>query len=92
MYDNMNVWLDGETVPVLIEPITDDMWTYNELADKAKQKATVAGMQLTIAYCQMIDAQPSSLNAVKKWAREHRVKCEMVAAVDPTQPELSGDS
>lgn len=92
MYDNMNVWMDSASEPVLVEPITDDMWTYNDLAEKAKQKTTVAGMQLTIAYCQLVDPDPATLLVVKKWAREHRVKCEMVAAVDPTQPELSDGS
>lgn len=89
MYDNLNVYLDGSTTPTLVEPITVDIWTYNDLADKAKAKLTMAPMQLTIAYCQLVDPTPANLEVVRKWAREHRVQVEVAETVDPTQSEAS---
>ena len=91
MYDKYNVYLDGATVPTLIEPITADIWVYNELADKAKQKLTMAPMQLTIAYCQLVDHQPANLEIVKTWAREHRVQIEVADEVGPTQSAAPAD-
>lgn len=89
MYDNLNVYLDGSTTPTLVEPITVDIWTYNDLADKAKAKLTMAPMQLTIAYCQLVDPAPANLEVVRKWALEYRVQVEVAETVDPTQSEAS---
>jgi len=91
MYDNLNVYLDGSTTPTVVEPITVDIWHYNDLADKAGKKLTLAPMQLTIAYCQLVDPNPANLDVIKKWAREHRVQVEVVGPVDPTQSEASDD-
>jgi hypothetical protein len=92
MYENMLVFMDGSTTPVVVEPLTVDVWTYNELADKAKAKLTMAPMQLTIAYCQLVDPEPKTLEVIRKWAREHRVTIEVAETVDPTQLDPSGDS
>jgi hypothetical protein len=92
MYDNMNVYLDGSTTPVVVEPLTVDVWTYNELADKAKAQLRMAPMQLTIAYCQLVDPEPKTLEVVRKWAREHRVTIEVAETVDPTQSDPSEGS
>lgn len=92
MYDNMNVYLDGLTTPVVVEPLTVDVWTYNELADKAKAPLRMAPMQLTIAYCQLVDPEPKTLEVVRKWAREHRVTIEVAETVDPTQSDPSEGS
>ena len=92
MYENLHVFMDGSTTPVVVEPLTVDVWTYNDLADKAKAKLTMAPMQLTIAYCQLVDAEPKTLDIIRKWAREHRVTIEVAEAVDPTQSDQSADS
>lgn len=87
MYEKLNVRVDGFTH--VIEPLTVDVWTYNDLADKAKAQLRMAPMQLTIAYCQLEDPEPKSLDVVRKWAREHRVTVEVVETVDPTQLEVT---
>jgi hypothetical protein len=46
-------------------------------------------MQLTIAYCQLVDPTPANLEVVRKWAREHRVQVEVAETVDPTQSDQS---
>lgn len=92
MYENMHVFMDGSTTPIVVEPLTVDVWTYNELADKAKAQLRMAPMQLTIAYCQLVDPEPKTLEVVRKWAREHRVTIEVAETVDPTQSEASEDS
>lgn len=92
MYENMLVFMDGSTTPVVVEPLTVDVWTYNELADKAKAQLRMAPMQLTIAYCQLVDPEPKTLEVIRKWAREHRVTIEVAETVDPTQLDPSGDS
>ncbi|CAB4185899.1 hypothetical protein UFOVP1504_21 [uncultured Caudovirales phage] len=89
MYENMLVFMDGSTTPVVVEPLTVDVWAYNELADKAKAKLSMAPMQLTIAYCQLVDPEPKTLEVIRKWAREHRVTIEVAETVDPTQSEAS---
>lgn len=89
MYDNLNVYLDRSDTPELVEPITADIWTYNDLADKAKTKYTMAPMQLTLAYCQLVDPAPASLDVVRKWARDHRVIIEVAETVDPTQSAVT---
>jgi hypothetical protein len=87
MYEKLNVQVDGITH--VIEPLTVDVWTYNDLADKAKAQLRMAPMQLTIAFCQLVDPEPKSLDVVRKWAREHRVTVEVVETVDPTQLEVT---
>jgi hypothetical protein len=87
MYEKLNVQVDGITH--VIEPLTVDVWTYNDLADKAKAALRMAPMQLTIAFCQLVDPEPKSLDVVRKWAREHRVTVEVVETVDPTQLEVT---
>lgn len=86
------MYLNGSTTPVVVEPLTVDVWTYNELADKAKAQLRMAPMQLTIAYCQLVDPEPKTLEVVRKWAREHRVTIEVAETVDPTQSDQSEDS
>jgi hypothetical protein len=85
MYEKLSVTVDGFTH--VIDPLTVDVWTYNDLADKAKTQLRMAPMQLTIAYCQLVEPEPKSLDVVRKWAREHRVTVEVVESVDPTQSE-----
>ena len=89
MYEKLNVQVDGITH--VIEPLTVDVWTYNDLADKAKAQLRMAPMQLTIAYCQLVDPEPKSLDVVRQWARKHRVMVEVVETVDPTQLEATDD-
>ena len=93
MYDILNVYLDGSKEPSRIEMITADVWCYADLADKAKAKQTVAPMQLTIAYCQIVGEEPPDLATVRKWAREHRVQVEVAETVGPTPPDpIEGSS
>lgn len=92
MYDTFNVFIDDSTEPVLIEPIGVDIWVYNDLIDKTKAQIRPMSMMLTIAYCQLVDPAPSSLDVVKKWAREHRVQVAVVGPVDPTPLALIEDS
>lgn len=87
MYEKLSVQVDGITH--VIEPLTVDVWTYNDLADKSKAQLRMAPMQLTIAFCQLVDPEPKSLDVVRKWAREHRVTVEVVETVDPTQLEVT---
>jgi hypothetical protein len=87
MYEKLSVTVDGTTH--VIDPLTVDVWTYNDLADKAKAQLRMAPMQLTIAYCQLVEPEPKTLDVVRKWAREHRVTVEVVESVDPTQSEAT---
>jgi hypothetical protein len=91
MYDILNVYQDGAEEPVEVKILTADVWTYNDLTETAGKKAFIAGMQLTVAYCQLVDPDPKNLGVVKKWAREHAVQCEVRETVGPTQSDPPAD-
>lgn len=92
MYDRFEVFIKYDTEPVLIEPLGVDIWVYNDLIDKTKAQIRPMSMMLTIAYCQLVDPSPATLDVVKKWAREERVQVKVVGPVDPTPLALIEDS
>ena len=85
MWDVLDVYLDGATDPVEVPVLTVYVVDYRELCDKAKVTAYPAGLDLLSAYCAIVDAEPSDLKVVKKWAREHKVIIDRVENVGPTK-------
>jgi hypothetical protein len=81
----LDVYLDGATDPVEVPVLTVYVVDYRDLCDKAKVTAYPAGLDLLSAYCAIVDAEPSDLKVVKKWAREHKVIIDRVENVGPTK-------
>ena len=83
MYPQLNVYLDGETEPRIVEAISADFWTYEDIAGP---KPSETGMRLTIAYIHVEGKDPKTVAEVRTWARERRAVVTIGAAVDPTRP------
>lgn len=83
MYPKLCVYLDGNETPHVVEAISDDFWTYEELAGK---KPTETGAKLTLAYIRLEGRTPTSLTEVRTWAKDRRVLVTVGEPVDPTQP------
>ena len=88
MYPQLNVYLDGKPDPHVVEAISDDFWTYEDIAGP---KPSETGTRLTIAYIHLEGKQPKSVAEVRAWAKERKVVVVIGAAVDPTRPAPGAD-
>lgn len=85
MWEVLDVYLDGSTVPVEVAVLTVYVVDYRELCDKAKVNAYPAGLDLLSAYCGLVDDEPTDFKVIKKWAREHKVICDRGETQGPTK-------
>lgn len=92
MYPQLNIHLDDQPEPIVAETTSLDFWVYEELVDKAKAKTSEHGMRLAIAYIHATGTEPKTLDEVKAWAREHRVRVEIGPDARPTQPAPTAGS
>jgi len=83
MYPKLSVYMDGVETPTVVEPISDDIWAYEELAGR---KTSETAAKVTLAYIQLEGRIPTSLAEVRTWARDRRVLVIVGEAADPTQP------
>lgn len=89
MYPKLNVYLNDEAEPTVVQPITVDFELAEELY--GAKRVTDSGLRLVVAYCQITGSEPKTLAEVRKWAREQRVQVTIGEAPDPTQTGLTGD-
>jgi len=83
MHPQLNVYLDGSEEPVVVNVISDDFWTYEDIAGS---KTSETGMRLTIAYRHLEGKDPKNIAEVRAWAREHAVIVTLGEPADPTRP------
>lgn len=83
MFPQLNVYLDGSETPQVVNIISDDFWTYEDIAGP---KTSETGMRLTVAYRHLAGKEPKTLAEVREWAREHQVVVTIGQAADPTHP------
>jgi hypothetical protein len=89
MYPKLNVYLNDQAEPTVVQPITVDFELAEELY--GAKRVTDSGLRLVVAYCQITGSEPKNLAEVRKWAREQRVQVTIGDAPDPTQTGLTGD-
>ena len=85
MQPQLDVWLDGNPDPVTVPIQSLGFWVYDELRERVKSPSSEHGLRLTLAYVEIVDADPKNLSDIKAWAREHKVSVVMREAPDPTQ-------
>lgn len=87
MFPQLKVYLDDSTDPVVVETISMDFWTYEEIVAKdPRAKTSEHGMRLTIAFLHCEGREPKNLEEVKIWAREHKARVVVGDQPDPTRP------
>ena len=89
MYPQLNVYLNDQTEPTVVQPITVDF----ELAEDlyGSKRVTDSGLRLVVAYCHIVGTEPKTLPEVRKWAREQRVQVVIGDTPDPTQKVPTDD-
>jgi len=87
MFPQLKVYLDGATEPKVVETISMDFWTYEEIVAKdPRAKTSEHGMRLTVAFIHCEGRDPKNLEEVKMWARTHQVRVIVGDTADPTRP------
>lgn len=92
MFPQLKVYLDDSTDPTVVETISMDFWTYEEIVAKdPRAKTSEHGMRLTIAFLHCEGREPKNLEEVKMWARERKARVVVGDQADPTRPEAGDD-
>lgn len=92
MFPQLKVYLDDSTDPTVVETISMDFWTYEEIVAKdPRAKTSEHGMRLTIAFLHCEGREPKNLEEVKMWAREHKARVVVGDQADPTRPGAGDD-
>lgn len=87
MFPQLKVYLDDATEPKVLETMSMDFWTYEEIVAKdPRAKTSEHGMRLTVAFIHCEGRDPKNLEEVKIWARAHKVRVIVGDTADPTQP------
>jgi hypothetical protein len=87
MFPQLKVYLDDSTEPKVIETISMDFWSYEEIVAKdPRAKTSEHGMRLTVAFIHCEGREPKNLEEVKMWARERKARVIVGDQADPTQP------
>lgn len=87
MFPQLKVYLDDSTDPKVVETISMDFWTYEEIVAKdPRAKTSEHGMRLTVAFLHCEGREPKNLEEVKMWARERKARVIVGDQADPTQP------
>lgn len=89
MYPKLEVYLDGNDTPVIVQPLTVDFEIAEELY--GSKKVTDAGLRLVVAYCQVEGTEPKTLAQVREWGRTRQVQIGIGTAPDPTQAAAIAD-
>lgn len=90
MYPQLNITLDDNSEPTVVQPLTVDF----EVAESLYKGATVTdnGLKLVVAYCHIENKEPKTVAEVRTWARERKVRVLVGEAPDPTQSGASEGS
>lgn len=92
MFPQLNVYLDGNTQPEIIDTVSLDFWTYEELLARVPNgKTSEHGMRLTVAFIHCEGRDPKNLEEVKLWARQHKVQVTVGQEANPTQLAATDD-
>lgn len=92
MFPQLKVYLDDSTDPTVVETISMDFWTYEEIVAKdPRAKTSEHGMRLTIAFLHCEGREPKNLEEVKMWARERKARVVVGDQADPTRPGAGDD-
>lgn len=89
MYPQLEVYMDGNAQPVIVQPLTVDFEVAEELY--GAKKVTDAGLRLVVAYCQIEGTEPKTLAQVREWGRARKVQIGIGPAPDPSQAAPTGD-
>lgn len=89
MYPQLNIYLDDNNEPTVVQPLTVDF----EVAESLYSGSNVTdnGLKLVVAYCQIEGKEPKAIAEVRAWARARKVRVIVGKEPDPTQSEPSDD-
>jgi len=87
MYPQLNIYLDEQTEPTIVQPLTVDF----EVAESLYSGSNVTdnGLKLVVAYCQTEGKEPKTIAEVRAWARARKVRVIVGKEPDPTQSDPS---
>ena len=90
MYPQLNIYLDDQTEPTVVQPLTVDF----EVAESLYSGSNVTdnGLKLVVAYCQIEGKEPKHIAEVRAWARTRKVRVIVGKEPDPTQSDQLDDS
>jgi hypothetical protein len=89
MYPQLDIYLDDETEPTVIQPLTVDF----EVAEALYPSGNVTdnGLKLVVAYCHSEGKEPKTVAEVRAWARTRKVRVIVGKTPDPTQSDQSDE-
>jgi hypothetical protein len=87
MYPEIQIYLDDETEPTTVQPLTVDFEVAEMLYPSTQ--VTDSGLRLVVAYCHVENKEPKNIAEVRTWARARKARVMVGKEPDPTQSEPS---
>jgi len=89
MYPQLNIYLDDDSEPTVVQPLTVDFEVAETLYPSGQ--VTDNGLRLVVAYCHIEGKEPKTVAEVRGWARTRKARVMVGSEPDPTPSDPSDE-